>query len=550
MTLSQATARVQAAKAAACAAFIGVLVAGVTGQSLAQQNPAPGSNPIIRDRFTADPAPLVVGDTLYLYVGHDEAKGNELFNIREWLCYSTKDMKTWTPHGAIMKPTDFKWAVRDAWAAQVVQRDGKFYFYTTVHHDDTNGGKAIGVAVSDSPTGPFVDARGSALVTERTTPSPYGWNDIDPTVFVDDDGTAWLAWGNPVLYLARLKPNMIELDGPIEKIALPNYTEGPWLHKRNGLYYLTYPSFAHQGLSERICYATAPKVIGPWTYRGLLTGPARNSYTIHPGIAEFKGQSYLFYHNAALTLPDGQRGATGRRAVCVEYLYYNHDGTMQPVVQTEAGVSVPPQPAPQAKPTPIDHGKTDAGVTVAQFEGGYPSAWPGTPAIASASDPFTQTPTATGFNRDGGVTSIGQTFVPKQDIRLARISLYAGDGNGTDAKNPLALALYDLGPADAATEAYAAGTNLLGAGQGLNIAYQPQGAGLLHVDFDTDRQVLLKDGRRYALELQGAKDSTAFFWRSSRSDVYPDGAAYRDRKLSKERDGKLTDFAFALYGSN
>ena len=122
-------------------------------------------NPIFRDTWTADPAPLVVGDTLYVYVGHDDAHGDQMFNITEWLCYSTKDMKTWTAHGPIMKPTDFKWAVRDAWASQVIEKDGKFYFYTTVQHGPPHVGKAIGVAVSDSPTGPFIDARGTALVT-------------------------------------------------------------------------------------------------------------------------------------------------------------------------------------------------------------------------------------------------------------------------------------------------------------------------------------------------------------------------------------------------
>src|SRR5690606_32303741 len=103
----------------------------------------PGSNPLFTDLHTADPAPLVVGDTLYLYVGHDMARGDEMFNIVEWLAYSTRDMKTWTAHGPIMKPTDFKWASRDAWASQVIEKDGTFYFYTTVEHDQTRPGKAI-----------------------------------------------------------------------------------------------------------------------------------------------------------------------------------------------------------------------------------------------------------------------------------------------------------------------------------------------------------------------------------------------------------------------
>ncbi|WP_394326339.1 family 43 glycosylhydrolase [Pelomonas sp. Root1237] len=140
---------------------------------------APGANPVLRDRFTADPAPLVVGDTAYLYVGRDEAKGNDFFLMKEWLAYSSKDLRQWTAHGTIMKPTDFKWAVSDAWAAQVVQRNGRFYFYATVQHNDTQPGKAIGVAVADNPLGPFNPAPTAGVTStppssSTTTASP-GW---------------------------------------------------------------------------------------------------------------------------------------------------------------------------------------------------------------------------------------------------------------------------------------------------------------------------------------------------------------------------------------
>lgn len=163
-------------------------------------------------------------------------------------------------------------------------------------------------------------------------------------MLTDTDGTSWIAWGNRECYIAKLKPNMIELDGPITEITPPHYVEGPWLHRRGKLYYLTYASMDPTGKdhNEHVAYATAPAITGPWTYRGELTGSATNSFTIHPGIAEFKGNWYLFLHNAALTIGD-QKGALGRRAVNVEYLHYNPDGTMKPVVQTEAGVSVPPQ---------------------------------------------------------------------------------------------------------------------------------------------------------------------------------------------------------------
>ena len=298
-------------------------------------------NPLVRNNFTADPAALVHGDRLYLYVGHDEyyagqdtASGGREFNITEWLCYSTTDMKNWTEHGAVLSPADFKWAVGEAWASQVIERDGKFYYYTTVQAGEPCVGKAIGVAVSDSPTGPFTDAIGRPLVTDDMTSNGARgwWNDIDPTVLVEEDGQAWLCWGNGTCFLARLKPNMTELDGDIAVVDLPEYVEGPWLHVRNGIYYLTYASMGEG--RENIAYATASGMEGPWTYRGELTGMAENSFTIHPAIVEFKGKWYLFYHNAALTL-DGRAGAIGRRSVCVDELHYNEDGTMQYVEQTK-----------------------------------------------------------------------------------------------------------------------------------------------------------------------------------------------------------------------
>ena len=297
-------------------------------------------NPLVRDKFTADPAPMVHDGRLYLYVGHDEfyegqdsASGGKEFNITEWLCYSTDDMKNWTDHGAVLSPADFKWAVGEAWASQVVEKDGKFYYFTTVQGGEPYVGKAVGVAVADTPVGPFVDAIGKPLVSDDMTDNGKRgwWNDIDPTVLIDGDD-AWLCWGNGTCFLAKLKPNMIELDGEIMVIDVPNYVEGPWLHKRNDLYYLTYASFGKG--SETISYATAPSMDGPWTPRGELTGSAENSFTIHPGIIEFKGQPYLFYHNATLEL-DGLKGAIGRRSVCVDSLSYNPDGTMNYVVQTK-----------------------------------------------------------------------------------------------------------------------------------------------------------------------------------------------------------------------
>lgn len=289
-----------------------------------------GDNPVIKETFTADPAALEYRGRVYLYTGHDEAAvGGGSYVMNDWLCFSSSDLVNWTRHGEVLWVDTFSWAKADAWAGQVVHRDGKFYWYICAEHA-TIPGKAIGVAVSSSPTGPFVDARGSALITNNmTTQTSISWDDIDPTVFIDDDGQAYLYWGNTVCKYAKLKRNMIEIDGAIHTVSLPNFTEAPWLHKRNGIYYLSY---AH-GWPEQIAYATSSGPTGPWTYRGIINGVIPGCGTNHQAIIDFKGASYFIYHNAALPT-----GGDYRRSVCIERLYYNADGTIQPIIQTSTGL--------------------------------------------------------------------------------------------------------------------------------------------------------------------------------------------------------------------
>ena len=289
------------------------------------------NNPIIKGKYTGDPAALVYNDKVYLYAGHDEAPNDfNFYKMNEWLVYSSSDMIHWEEHPVPLKVTDFAWASSDAWAAQVIERNGKFYWYVTVSHGAING-KAIGVAVSDSPTGPFKDALGKALVTNyMTTQTKIDWDDIDPTVMIDDDGQAYLFWGNSVCHYAKLKENMIELDGPIKTISLPNYTEAPWIHKKKDWYYLSY---AYQ-FPEKIAYAMSKSINGPWEYKGILNEVAGNSNTNHQAIIEFKGKDYFIYHNGS-TQPDG---GSFRRSVCIDRLYYNENGTMKRVIMTSEGI--------------------------------------------------------------------------------------------------------------------------------------------------------------------------------------------------------------------
>ncbi len=300
-----------------------------------------GENPLFTDTFTADPAFTVVGNTVYAYVGQDATGPGGWFYMPHWLCYSSTDMVNWTPHGTVLSAGDFPYAQPGgSWAGQVVEANGKFYYYVTLDRKD-NRQHTIDVAVSDSPTGPFKPARedGSPLISDDMTPDSHRPNaDIDPTVFIDDDGTPWMAWGNGDCYMVRLKRNMTELDGEVRKVPLRNYSEGPWLFKRGNLYYNVYASDAPGVQTEQMAYSYAESIEGPWTYGGFVSTSANHGFTIHPSVIEFKKQWYYIYHDGSY-MQNGEPGGQCRRSVCAEYLYFEKDGRIRFVPLTQEGLS-------------------------------------------------------------------------------------------------------------------------------------------------------------------------------------------------------------------
>ncbi|MBG0564182.1 glycoside hydrolase family 43 protein [Actinoplanes aureus] len=318
--------------ATACGVITAVAVTAV---------PVHAANPIITTIYTADPAPLVVGNTMYVYAGRDEAPtGTSNFVMREWHVLSSTDAANWTHHGARANIATFGWAGADAWASEVEPRNGKYYWYTSINGNGP-GWMNIGVAVGDSPLGPFTDAKGGPLISD-STPNSSGLN-IDPTVFVDDDGQAYMYWGGYWGPRAvRLASNMIDTVGSVvTPTGLTNFWEAPWMFKRNGLYYMMYAANDTSGCvtnSNYACqrYATATNPLGPWTHRGVVLGQV-SSTTNHAGIVEFNGQWYIVYHNA-----NAPGGGNFRRSVAVDRLYFNADGTIQPVTQTTTGP--PPNP--------------------------------------------------------------------------------------------------------------------------------------------------------------------------------------------------------------
>jgi hypothetical protein len=307
-----------------------------------------GSNPIIKKLFTADPAALVYKDTFFLFTGHDEATETGTgYVMNDWHVFSSTDMVSWKDHGACLKLGTFKWATCCAWAGQCIYRNGKFYWYVPV---STSTAFGIGVAVSDNPEGPYTDALGKALIDNTmTTKNSSTWEIIDPTVFIDDDGQAYLYWGNSRCHYVKLKSNMTEIDGAIKLVSLTNYTEAPWLTKKNGTYYLAYAGSwydADNNWYEVINYCTSTSPTGPWKYRGKLNDTVQNSNTNHEAILDFKGKSYFVYHNGALPT-----GGSYRRSVCIDTLHFNADGTISQIVQTVKGVKA----VTNAGPDQTDH---------------------------------------------------------------------------------------------------------------------------------------------------------------------------------------------------
>jgi hypothetical protein len=311
--------------------------AGIFAAATVYSAAALADNPVVQTNYTADPAPMVYDGRLYLYTSHDEdVTVNDFFTMNDWRLYSTVDMVNWTDHGSPASYKTFSWGTGDAWAIQVVSRNGKFYLYAPLNNST---GSKIGVAVGQSPTGPFTDPLGKALIST-------GSGNIDPTVFTDEDGQAYLYWGNPDLYNVKLNADMISFPGSPTKVTLTTagfgvrtktdrataYEEGPWFYKRNALYYIVYPA---DGTPEKISYTTSGAALGPWTYRGDImakeTGSG-GSFTNHPGVIDYKGHSYFFYHDAALP-----GGGGYKRSVCVEEFTYNADGTIPTIMMSSAG---------------------------------------------------------------------------------------------------------------------------------------------------------------------------------------------------------------------
>lgn len=329
-------------------------------------------NPIVTEDdkgnifYGADPSVLVDGDTVYVYMGHDESTDSEvsrkIYNQKEYCCFSTKDMKTWKWEGPVMQVSteNVSW-VRDSsssWASQATKYKGKYYLYFCSWDKTSAGKQSIGAAVSDSPTGPFTDIGEPLVKGTLTMPQNSNWDDIDPTVWFETDENGeehrYLAWGNSRYYICELNEDMVSIkdinnDGKItcgtsaDSADIVNrspagYTEAPWIYRRTdaegkytGPYYLFYAS----GWHEKMAYSTTEDLMrGTWTYGRILMTPTATSNTNHMAVFDFQGKTYFMYHNGS------QPGGNGyRRIPCITELHFNEDGTIQEMEETAKGLT-------------------------------------------------------------------------------------------------------------------------------------------------------------------------------------------------------------------
>lgn len=313
--------------------LIAALAIVVTGNLSAQ-------NPIVRNQFSADPTARVFNGKVYVFPSHDIPTPAEKPGRKDWFCmadyhvFSSANLTDWTDHGMIVSQNKVKWVDSTSysmWAPDCIERNGKYYFYFPANKNvaDANGrrGFGIGVAIAEKPEGPYTPL-----------PEPIkGVNGIDPNVFIDKDGQAYLYWAQGNISVAKLKDNMTELASePLIIANLPQkgLKEGPFLFERKGIYYLTIPHVENK--IERLEYAMGDNPMGPFKMAGVVMDESpMNCWTNHQSFVRYKGQWYLFYHQDAYS-PKFDKN----RSICIDSLFFNTDGTIRKVSPTLRGVGV------------------------------------------------------------------------------------------------------------------------------------------------------------------------------------------------------------------
>ncbi|HEY3371111.1 MAG TPA: family 43 glycosylhydrolase [Prolixibacteraceae bacterium] len=303
-------------------------------------NSLSAQNPIVGDQFSADPTARVFKGKIYVFPSHDILTPAQKPGRKDWFCmedyhvFSSENLTDWKDHGMIISQNKVKWVDASSysmWAPDCIERNGKYYFYFPANKisTDPNGRKGfgIGVAIADQPEGPYLPL-----------PEPIkGVDGIDPNVFIDKDGQAYLYWAQGNISVAKLKDNMTELASEPQVIAnLPakGLKEGPFMFERMGIYYLTIPHVENK--IERLEYAIGDNPMGPFKMAGVVMDESPlNCWTNHQSFVQYKGQWYLFYHQDAYS-PKFDKN----RSISIDSLFFNTDGSIRKVIPTYRGVGL------------------------------------------------------------------------------------------------------------------------------------------------------------------------------------------------------------------
>lgn len=288
------------------------------------------ANPILT-RFLADPAVYYFNGKVYMYNTDDADNSGTTWDNKHWHAYSSTDLVNWTDEGQFWKVGSggFTWASNYAWAPSAVYRNGFYYFYLPVDSLNSNSISKVGVLRCTAPTSGCSDPIGGPLLQEGVQAN-VGTEAIDPQIFLDDDGQAYLYFGGlGALKVVKLNSDMISLNGSITNVTATGYKESAWVHKYNGLYYLSYST----GWPGPIQYSTSTSPMGPWTFRGTILA-SQNTNTNHQSPLFYNGQWFLFYQRGAVS-----GWSNYRRNIAIDCMYYNTDGTIKQVVTTTGGVT-------------------------------------------------------------------------------------------------------------------------------------------------------------------------------------------------------------------
>jgi beta-xylosidase len=277
------------------------------------------NNPVVRHIRTADPSAHVWEDgKVWMYTSRDAEDAVNYNSMDGYRAFSSTDMVNWTDHGEVLHSKNIPWGAKGwMWAPTAIYKNNKYYLLYPHSVKGSKDDMRCGVAVSDVPQGPFKDIGWIKGVEGQ-------W--LDPCVFTDDDGKTYLYWGVREPKMALLKDNLLELAETPRSIVYgaKNFFEASYMHKYNGKYYYSY----NAGLGG--FYAMGDSPYGPFEYKGAINPKQRQD---HHSIVEYKGQHYFFYH-----WQGWNGGSKFRRNTCIEYLYYNEDGTIQEINATKEGV--------------------------------------------------------------------------------------------------------------------------------------------------------------------------------------------------------------------